>query len=71
MSAVLPGSPPAGYWMRWDQGLTVADSLAPVNADIKFVSADQDFISTYGVKIVAGRGFFKGFQYGYFRISDQ
>ena len=34
-----------------------ADTLAPVNADIKFVSADQDFISTYGVKILAGRGF--------------
>ena len=34
-----------------------ADSLAPVNADIKFVSADQDFTTTYGVKIVAGRGF--------------
>jgi len=34
-----------------------ADTLAPVNADIKFVSADQDFIPTYGVKVVAGRGF--------------
>ena len=34
-----------------------ADSLAPVNADIKFVSADQDFTSTYSIKIVAGRGF--------------
>ena len=34
-----------------------ADTLAPVNADIKFVSADHDFISTYGVKVVAGRGF--------------
>ena len=37
------------------------DTLAPVNADIKFVSADQDFISTYGVKIVAGRGFSRDF----------
>ncbi|MFI5128754.1 MAG: FtsX-like permease family protein [Chitinophagales bacterium] len=33
------------------------DSLAPVTANIKFVSTDQDFISTYGVKMVAGRGF--------------
>jgi putative ABC transport system permease protein len=33
------------------------DTMAPVNAQIKFVSADQDFISTYGVKIVAGRDF--------------
>ena len=38
-----------------------ADSLAPVNADIKFVSADQDFISTYGIKLVAGRGFSRDF----------
>lgn len=33
------------------------DTLAPANADIKFISADQDFIPTYGVNIVAGRGF--------------
>jgi putative ABC transport system permease protein len=33
------------------------DSLAPVSSDVKYVAADQDFISTYGVKIVAGRGF--------------
>jgi putative ABC transport system permease protein len=38
-----------------------ADTLAPVNADIKFVSADQDFISTYGVKILAGRGFLRDY----------
>jgi putative ABC transport system permease protein len=37
------------------------DSMAPVNANIKFVSADQDFITTYGVKIIAGRGFSKDF----------
>lgn len=37
------------------------DTLAPANADIKFVSADQDFVSTYGVKIVAGRGFSRDF----------
>ena len=34
-----------------------ADTLAPVNADIKFVSADHDFISTYGIKVIAGRSF--------------
>ena len=34
-----------------------ADTLAPVNVDIKFVSADHDFISTYGIKVLAGRGF--------------
>ena len=37
------------------------DTLAPVNADIKFVSADQDFMNTYGVKVVAGRGFSRDF----------
>jgi len=37
------------------------DSLAPVASDIKFVSADQDFISTYGVKVLAGRGFSRDF----------
>ncbi|MEO6537472.1 MAG: FtsX-like permease family protein [Ferruginibacter sp.] len=37
------------------------DTLAPVMADIKFVSADQDFIPTYGVKVLAGRGFSKDF----------
>ncbi|TMI93132.1 MAG: FtsX-like permease family protein [Bacteroidetes bacterium] len=34
-----------------------SDTLAPVNVDIKFVSADHDFISTYGIKVLAGRGF--------------
>jgi len=37
--------------------LVSGDTMAPVNADIKFVSADRDFISTYGVKVLAGRGF--------------
>ena len=46
------------------------DSLAPANADIKFVSADQEFLSTYGVKIVAGQGFFQRFQYRYLCFSD-
>src|SRR5215204_3087428 len=38
-----------------------SDTLEPANADIKFVSADQDFIPTYGVRIVAGRGFSRDF----------
>ena len=38
-----------------------SDTLAPVNVDIKFVSADHDFISTYGIKVVAGRGFSRDF----------
>ena len=37
------------------------DSLVPANADLKFVSADQEFLSTYGVKVVAGRDFSKDF----------
>jgi len=31
------------------------DSLAPSNAEIKMVRADDGFISTYGVKMIAGR----------------
>jgi putative ABC transport system permease protein len=38
-----------------------SDTLEPANADIKFVSTDQDFIPTYGIKIVAGRGFSRDF----------
>ena len=37
------------------------DSMVPVSADIKYVSADKDFINTYGVKVLAGRGFAKDF----------
>ncbi len=37
------------------------DTFAPVNANIKFISADHDFISSYGVKVVAGRGFSRDF----------
>lgn len=38
-----------------------ADTLAPTNADIKFVSADHDFVTTYGVKVVSGRNFSRDF----------
>ncbi len=37
------------------------DTMAPVTVDIKYVSADQEFLPTYGVKMVAGRGFSKDF----------
>jgi len=37
------------------------DTLAPVTAPIKFVMADYDFVPTYGVKVVAGRGFSRDF----------
>ncbi len=37
------------------------DSLTPSQADIKYVVADEDYLSTYNVKVVAGRGFSKSF----------
>lgn len=37
------------------------DTAVPVSADIKYVVADQQFLSTYGVRIVAGRGLSKDF----------
>ncbi len=35
------------------------NSLAPSKADIKYVQTDENFISTYGVTVVAGRNFAK------------
>jgi putative ABC transport system permease protein len=35
----------------------VGDSMQPVTADIKNVSADYDFIPTYGIQLAAGRNF--------------
>jgi len=35
--------------------------MAPINADIKFVSVDQDFIPTYDIKMAAGRNFSRDF----------
>lgn len=37
------------------------DSLTPTQADIKFVMADEEFIPTYGVKLLQGRNFSKNF----------
>jgi len=37
------------------------DSLAPTKADIKFVVADEQFIPTYNINIVAGRNFSRAF----------
>ena len=33
------------------------DSLRPVNADIKYVGVDHDFVKAYGIPIIAGRDF--------------
>ncbi len=38
------------------------DSFAPTKADIKFITADENYLPSYGVKIVAGRNFSK--EYG-------
>jgi putative ABC transport system permease protein len=37
------------------------DSLVPVASDIKFLAADYDFVSTYGIKMKAGRNFSRAF----------
>jgi putative ABC transport system permease protein len=42
-----------------DQGIEVlaGDSMRPANVDVKYVSADFDFIPTYGIQMLAGRNF--------------
>ena len=37
--------------------LNRGDSLAPSKADIKYVEADENFIPTYGINMMAGRNF--------------
>ena len=37
------------------------DSLKPVTTDIKFVSSDYDFVSTFGIPMIAGRYFSRDF----------
>lgn len=39
----------------------VGDSMIPAHLDIKYVAADHDFVSAYGVKLVAGRNFSREF----------
>jgi putative ABC transport system permease protein len=37
------------------------DSLAPVTADIKYLAADYDFVPAYGISVIAGRNFSRGY----------
>ncbi|MGZ8525880.1 MAG: ABC transporter permease [Chitinophagaceae bacterium] len=37
------------------------DSLQPVTTDIKFVSSDHDFVSTFGIPMMSGRYFSRGY----------
>lgn len=37
------------------------DSLKPVNAELKMLLVDQDFISSYGIEMAAGRNFSRAF----------
>ena len=37
------------------------DSLAPTKADIKVVIIDEDFIPTYGIRVIEGRNFSRNF----------
>jgi putative ABC transport system permease protein len=45
------------------QGSTLMDgnSAAPVQADIKYVTTDEDFLATYGIKMLAGRNLSKAY----------
>ncbi len=53
---------PTGRLLDADNAqIPVGDSLQPVKAEIKMVSADHDFISTYGIKLKAGRNFSREF----------
>src|SRR5665213_874299 len=49
---------PTGRLLDYQGASTMAgDSMQPVTADIRNVSADYDFIPTYGIHVVAGRNF--------------
>ena len=39
----------------------VGDSMRPVTADIKFVVTDYDFVPTYGIPVLSGRNFSRGY----------
>jgi putative ABC transport system permease protein len=42
-----------------EQGASMqnGDTLRPVNADIKYLAADEEFVPTYGITLAAGRNF--------------
>jgi putative ABC transport system permease protein len=42
-----------------DMGASIlsGDSLRPINADLKYITVDYDFIPTYGISMAAGRNF--------------
>jgi putative ABC transport system permease protein len=44
-----------------DSRVSNGDSVIPTKVDIKFVTADEGYIPTYGIKIVAGRNFSQRF----------
>lgn len=44
-----------------ESSMANGDTMMPITATIKFLSADYEFINTYGVKMVAGRNFSKEF----------
>jgi len=46
------------------------DSLRPVTTDIKMVSSDHDFVSTFGIPMVTGR-YFPGIWNRYCKLRDQ
>jgi putative ABC transport system permease protein len=37
------------------------DSMRPVNADVKYLAVDHDFVPTYGIHMAAGRNFSRDF----------
>ncbi|MBS1596929.1 MAG: ABC transporter permease [Bacteroidetes bacterium] len=46
-----------------DMGASIlsGDSLKPINADLKYITIDYDFIPTYGINMAAGRNFSRDF----------
>jgi putative ABC transport system permease protein len=44
-----------------DASTMIGNSLQPITTDIKYVTADYDFIPTYGIHLVAGRNFSRNY----------